>query len=214
MHINQVTAPIINQNNATSLENHLLCHLVFFILIAMGSSQSCNLCSPDVSKDNVIVMKENGDAIEFKPGTKVYDVLASNPFHKVIRCCSDRTVLSDNSTLNCNSLYFLLPQGLSVSDATYRSLVNSAISRQLIVPKAVRPAHESDYIGTNVCTSNTTKRENFSSSLSTDSEICDEYICRKFAPWKPGLKPIPEAISPSPPPSSFTFSEILKQQDR
>lgn len=162
----------------------------------MGNSQSCNLCSPDVSKDHVIVMKENGESIVFKPGTKVYDVLASHPFHKVIRCCSDRTVLSENSSLNCNSLYFLLPQGLSISDATYRSLVNSAISKELIVPKAARPEHESDNIGTNVCTSNTRKHENYSN---TDSEISDEYICRKFAPWKPGLKPIPEVISPSPP---------------
>ncbi|KAL8146788.1 hypothetical protein AgCh_004506 [Apium graveolens] len=180
----------------------------------MGSSQSCNICSPDVSKDNVTVMKENGEAIEFKPGTKVYDVLASNPFHKVIRCCSDRTVLSENSTLNCNSLYFLLPHGLSISDATYRSLVNSAISKQLIVPKALRPANESNYNGTNVCTSNTTKPENLSSCLSSDSEISDEYICRKFAAWKPGLKAIPEVISPSPPISSSTCSEILKQQAR
>lgn len=179
----------------------------------MGSSQSCNLCSPDVSKDNIIVMKENGEVIEFKPGTKVYDVLASNPFHKVIRCCSDRTVLSENSTLNCNSLYFLLPQGLSISDATYRSLINSAIFKELIVPKAVRPGHELDNIGTNVCTSSTRKHEIYSNALSTDSEISDEYICRKFAPWKPGLKPIPEVISPSPP-SSSTCSEILKQQAR
>lgn len=180
----------------------------------MGNSQSCNLCSPDVSKENVIVMKENGESIEFKPGTKVYDVLASHPFHKVIRCCSERTVLSENSTLNCNSLYFLLPQGLSISDATYRSLVNSAISKQLIVPKAAMPAHESDNIGTNVGTSNTRKHENFLNNLSTDYDIYDEYICNKFAPWKPGLKPIPEVISPSPPPSSSTYSEILKQQAR
>ncbi|KAK1397972.1 hypothetical protein POM88_007835 [Heracleum sosnowskyi] len=177
----------------------------------MGNSQSCNLCSPDVSKENVIVMKENGEAIEFKPGTKVCDVLASHPFHKVIRCCSDRTVLSENSTLNC--LYFLLPQGLSITDATYRSLVNSSISKELIVPKAVRPEHESDNIRTNIFTSNTRKHENYSNTLSSDSEISEEYICMKLAPWKPGLKPIPGVISPSPPPHpQSTDSKILKQQ--
>lgn len=141
-------------------------------------------------------MKEDGEAIEFKPGTKVYDVLASHPFHKVIRCCSDRTILSENSTLNGNSLYFLLPQGLSISDATFRSLVNSAISKQLIVPKAVRTAHKSDNIGKNVCTSNTT--ESFSDTSSPDFVRNDVIQSKEFAPWRPSLKPIPELISPSP----------------
>ncbi|KAL1816867.1 hypothetical protein DCAR_0521269 [Daucus carota subsp. sativus] len=163
----------------------------------MGNSQSCTLCSP--SKDNVIVMTEDGEAIEFKQGTKVYEVLASHPFHKIIRCCSDRTVLSENSFLHYKSLYFLLPEGLSITDATYRSLVNSAISKQLIVQKGVRPGYESDDAGTNVRASNAMEQENFSKILRGDSEINEEYVSQKFAAWKPGLKPIPELISPSPP---------------
>lgn len=170
---------------------------------SQSSSSSCSsLCSDDsVMQKEVIVMKEDGESMKFKQGTRVYDILAAHPFHKVIRCCSARTVLPEDFCLNAKSLYFLLPQGLSVCDATYRSLIKCAVSKELVLPKAavkVNPPR------VNIMSSSDHDRIIIREKDDDDDDADDVVLKwnKKYSSssqWTPGLKTIPEVISPSPP---------------
>ncbi|KAK2991623.1 hypothetical protein RJ640_025250 [Escallonia rubra] len=143
----------------------------------MGASQSCSLC-PDDSNKEVRVMKEDGESIRLKGGTRVRDILDAYPYHKVIRCCSDRTVLAESFQLSCNWLYFLLPEGLAVNDETYRSLIRCAMSKDLIVSRATNKGSDG---GQALC-----------DDLSSDD---DDDCGYKKPPWKPTLQSIREVNS-------------------
>ncbi|KAL3517935.1 hypothetical protein ACH5RR_020524 [Cinchona calisaya] len=96
----------------------------------MGGSISC-ICDPSSTiKGQILVMKEDGSLLKFKGGIRVKDILVANPsYDKVIRCCSDKTVLPESFQLCCNQLYFLLPRGPALHDETYDRLLRLAKSR-------------------------------------------------------------------------------------
>lgn len=136
------------------------------------------------SKRDVVVMKEDGEPIKFKQGTRVKDVLDEYPFHKIIRCCSDRTDLADSFHLNANWLYFLLPEGLAVNDTTYQSLIRAAFSRELIVSHVGAPPGRYTINGQAV-------------ECNKGIMSGDDKTGKKNMNWKPSLLTIVEITSPS-----------------
>lgn len=189
-----------------------------------SSSSSCSkLCLDDSSmmfKKDVIIMKEDGETMKFRQGTRVSDVVAVHPFHKVIRCCSDRTALPDDFALNAKSLYFLLPQELPVCDATYRSLMKCALSKQLILAEhqqlALKVDHHyrmNDDVGS--ITTSTARMGDDDPKVSIGEDDDDDnyklvrHCTTKKYPssqWAPGLHTIPEIISPVPTPAAAASS--------
>ncbi|KAI3829913.1 hypothetical protein L1987_04044 [Smallanthus sonchifolius] len=150
----------------------------------MGNSISHLCCQNELMKQRgeVLVIKEDGESVRFKDGTLVKDVLSAYPYHKIIKCCTEKTVLMGEVQLSCNSLYFLLPAGLALSEAAYQSLVRSAASRNLV-------ANMSSRIQIN--------ENNQQASLGGDRQdhAYIDYSCSYK--WKPVLRTIPEIATPS-----------------
>lgn len=152
----------------------------------MGNSVSLVCCQAELVKQRVevLVIKEDGESLRFKDGTLVKDILYAYPYHKIIRCCSQRTVLPGDAQLSCNTLYFLLPVGLAVSEAVYRSLLQSVASQNLITKRTFK-IDDSNKHG---------NKENGNRSAQ-DHRRDNEFSCNYK--WKPHLRTIPEIASPS-----------------
>lgn len=151
----------------------------------MGVRASC-ICDPSSSRREVIVMKENGEFLRFKEYIRVKDILASNPYHRVIRCRSiDRNnnndFLPDSFQLSCNHLYFLLPPQFFLTNETYQNMLRLAL--------AAAAAASSTY------TENIPTEEVL--LCSKDDDENDENN-NNSSRWKPALKTIPELNSPAP----------------
>ncbi|KAK1428589.1 hypothetical protein QVD17_17427 [Tagetes erecta] len=151
----------------------------------MGNSVSLLCCQNELTRQrgDVLVIKEDGESVRFKDGMFVKDVLSAYPHHKIIKCCTEKTVLTGETQLSCNSLYFLLPAGLALSEAAYQSLVRSAASHNLFPNMASRIQINQNChrIG------NSGERQN---------EIDNEVNSYSYK-WKPMLRTIPEIATPS-----------------
>ncbi|KAL8215138.1 hypothetical protein R6Q57_004587 [Mikania cordata] len=148
----------------------------------MGNSKSILCCQKELTRQGaVVVIKEDGDSLRFKDGTLVKDILFAYPYHKIIKCCTEKTVLTGETQLSCNSLYFLLPVGLALSEAAYQSLVRSAISQNL-VPNMPSRVH----VNVNKEVGNEGDRQD---------HMCNDYSCSYK--WRPVLMTIPEIATPS-----------------
>ncbi|KAI3526388.1 hypothetical protein L1887_05640 [Cichorium endivia] len=152
----------------------------------MGNSISVVCCPYELVRERgqVLVIKEDGESLRFKNGTLVKDVLSAYPYHKIIRCCSERTVIPEESQLNCNWLYFLLPVGLALSEAAYQSLVRSATSRHQATNRATTvKIPEDNQLGKD--------RQDYKGRGGLYNDYSATYK------WKPILRTIPEIASPS-----------------
>lgn len=149
----------------------------------MGNSISLMCCPNELTKQRgeVLVIKEDGESLKFKDGILVKDVLSAYPYHKIIRCCSERTVLLGETQLNCIWLYFLLPVGLALSEVAYQNLVRSVVSRNLVANGANK-----FMIDENNQNGNGGIRQ-----YHTNNEPSCSYK------WKPHLRTIPEIATPS-----------------
>ena len=156
----------------------------------MGSSLSC-ICDPSSTVNKQVpVIKEDGELLRFKQGIRVKDILLANPYSKVIRCSSDKTVLPESFQLSCNQLYFLLPRGLALDDETYDSLLKLAASRN---PK-------SSIVCSGRNDKNLPKENGTKTGLAGNKDITtkDKDDSRyPMSRWKPALQTIPEANSSS-----------------
>ncbi|CAK9182329.1 unnamed protein product [Ilex paraguariensis] len=154
----------------------------------MGNSISCFPADHPAGR-KVLVFKENGESIRVKEGTLVKDVLTAHRYHKVIRCCADRSVLPGSYRLSSNQLYFLLPEGLDVCDTTYRSLIRTTVlSDETILSKVIDKA---------------TNQKIPSEVGIIDGEVVDMVVSfdddpgHKKSAWRPALQTIPEVLSPA-----------------
>ncbi|GKA27730.1 hypothetical protein Tco_0713898 [Tanacetum coccineum] len=156
----------------------------------MGNSVSLVCCQDELVKQRVevLVIKEDGDSLRFKDGTLVRDILSAYPYHKIIRCCSQRTVLPGDAQVSCNALYFLLPVGLAVSEAVYRSLVQSVASRNLITKRTFKIDESNQHGNENGYGS---AKQDHRRDTGSNNELSCNYK------WKPHLRTIPEIASPS-----------------
>ncbi|KAL4587866.1 hypothetical protein LXL04_000741 [Taraxacum kok-saghyz] len=156
----------------------------------MGNSISLVCCPYDLVRErgDVLVMKEDGESLRFKDGTLVKDILSSYPYHKIVRCCSERTVIPGEAQLNCNWLYFLLPLGLALSETAYQNLVRSATSQNLIAKRAatIKITEENQRRIKDI-----TIRQNDMGKGGFNNHYSSTYK------WKPILRTIPEIASPS-----------------
>lgn len=151
----------------------------------MGNSISQVCCQNEFVKQRVevLVLKEDGESLRFKEGTFVKDILSAYPYHKIIRCCSLRTVLSGETQLSCNWLYLLLPVGLALSEAAYQNLVRSAASQNLIArPQKIK-------------FENIQQESQKGNEGDRQDKLYNEYSFSYR--WKPILRTIPEIASPS-----------------
>ncbi|CAH1418003.1 unnamed protein product [Lactuca virosa] len=151
----------------------------------MGNSISLVCCPYELVRErgDVLVIKEDGESLRFKDGIFVKDILFAYPYHKIIRCCSERTVVPRENQLSCNWLYFLLPVGLALSEAAYRSLIRSAASQNLNASITTMIKIEEN---------NQQRKENDHKGKGPAYKDCSSTY-----KWKPILRTIPEITSPS-----------------
>lgn len=159
----------------------------------MGGGASC-ICDPS-SRREVLVMKENGEFLRFKEYIRVKDILAANPYQKVIRCCSDRNhVLPDSFQLSCNQLYFLLPRGIFLTDETYENMLRlAAASRNSKLSASIESYSGNPQLPS--CESNTKYKAFLCSKDDGDGGDPGNTSSSR---WKPTLQTIPEVNSPLP----------------
>ncbi|KAI3667844.1 hypothetical protein L6452_42914 [Arctium lappa] len=153
----------------------------------MGNSISFVCCPNELvrQRGEVLVIKEDGESLRFKDGILVKDVLSAYPYHKIIRCCSERTVVPIETQLSCNWLYLLLPVGLALSEVVYKSLVQSVASQNLIANGAYRIKIEME------------NKEKGDGGNNRQAHKGIGSHCSSTYKWKPILKSIPEMASPS-----------------
>ncbi|XAR60834.1 hypothetical protein NMG60_11034357 [Bertholletia excelsa] len=151
----------------------------------MGGSVSCLCNEGKHGKWDVFMVKEDGELLRFGEGTKVKNVLAGYPSHKVVLCRSDRSALPDSHRLSRRRLYFLLPAGLQVCDATCQRLVRAAGFRDS--PFSVPDG--------NGCRKVPPERGGGEEVVLREVLYFDELGPGK-PPWRPSLQTIPEGVSP------------------
>lgn len=178
-------------NYIEDIEASLMSLLILFLTYhrwenpKMGNSISLVCCPYELVRDrgDVLVIKEDGESLRFKDGIFVKDILFAYPYHKIIRCCSERTVIPKENQLSCNWLYFLLPVGLALSEAAYRSLIRSAASQNLNANITTMIKIEEN---------NQQRKENDHKGKGPAYKDCSSTY-----KWKPILRTIPEIASPS-----------------
>ncbi|CAK7323468.1 unnamed protein product [Dovyalis caffra] len=161
----------------------------------MGSSLSCP-CASGESGKHVLVLKQNGKAMKVKEGTRVKEILASNPHHVILRCRSDQSllVLPDSIELRSYGLYFMVEEGQQALDKdTFCSLMKLAHSRGIAGPKSRNHKKMPS-----ACKTSIKDREDigpqFNSGQIFALNECDiEY--QKSSSWRPALRTIPELRS-------------------
>lgn len=178
----------------------------------MGGRASC-IRDPS-SRREVVVMKENGEFLRFKEYIRVKDILAANPYHKLIRCCSqDRNnvdaVLPDSFQLSCNQLYLLLPREFFLTDQTYQNMLRLAAASSRNSASTYSRDRDSRNIpqlsGESANTKYNNNNINNKILLCSEDDDDDEDVNgdgdtgnNNSSSWKPALKTIPELNSPLP----------------
>lgn len=145
----------------------------------MGNNMTCP-CSDSPSKEGlVLVIREDGKLLKFNNGIHAKEIMAANKGYKLVRCCSQRTVMPSSSELESKRLYFMVPETVSTSPEMYEKMWKMCLAKELVQVK--RDVNGSSNSGSN-----------------DDNDQGHDNVCefRKSCSWTPQLKTIPEITSP------------------
>ncbi|KAM0950575.1 hypothetical protein DsansV1_C04g0042921 [Dioscorea sansibarensis] len=132
-------------------------------------------CSDSPSKDGLIlVIREDGNLLKFNNGVHAKDIMAANDGYKLVKCCSQRTVMPSSSELESKRLYFMVPETVATSPEMYEKM---CVAKGLVQMK--RDVHGSSSGGSN--------------DGNEGDNVCE---FRRSCSWTPQLKTIPEITSP------------------
>ncbi|KAJ0975458.1 hypothetical protein J5N97_017423 [Dioscorea zingiberensis] len=140
----------------------------------MGNNMTCP-CSDSSAKEVVVlVIREDGNLLKFKKGVHAKEIMEANEGHKLVKCCSERTVMPGSAELESKRLYFLVQEAMAQSPEVYDKLWQLCVAKGLVEVK---------------------RSMNGSSRTSPNQS---DHVCelRRSCAWTPQLKTIPEITSP------------------
>lgn len=124
-------------------------------------------------------MKLDGTLLKLRKGVRASEVMETFPGHSLVRCCSDRSVVTGSVKLESNRLYFLVPEGSERCRETYEKFWRAGESMGLLPPRRRKEGYDREI------------------TLGQALVLEPSESKRSSCSWAPALKTVEEIISPS-----------------